>query len=271
MFLGVIAILFALGLVRHEPARWWPALTYTSNYFGTGTWLTGHSWSLSVEEQFYLCWPLVMATTSRRTALRVAGAVIAVAPFVRLGLFALARDYDLARGWDFDFIAAGCALALAAPTLAKSPRWNALLRSWWLAAAFAAIVSLHFVLHHSHRWVFIIEILTLLTAEAFVLAVVLAWCVERPRTAIGRVLNAGPIRWLGMISYSLYLWQQLFFRPDATWPAVATISATLAAATLSFYLVERPSLRVRGRIERWWERRQADRRDGLVGERIVGG
>ena len=254
-FLAVIAFLFARGMMGDGPARWWPALTYTSNYFPTGAWLTGHTWSLSVEEQFYLCWPLVIARTSRTTALRVAGGVIVAAPVVRVALFALTRDYDVARGWDFDFIAAGCALALAAPMLAKSQRWNSLLRSWWLGAGFVALLAVHLALRQSHRWLFVGEIFAFLSAEALVLTVVVAWCVERPGTAIGRVLNAAPVRWLGIISYSVYLWQQLFFRPHAPWPRFATAAAALCAAILSFYLVERPSLRLRGWLERWWESR----------------
>ena len=257
VFLAAVALFMSSGVLPQADVRWWPALTYTSNYFHVGAWFIAHSWSLSVEEQFYLCWPLVIAFASRRTALRVALTVIALAPFIRVGIFVATRDYDAAQNWDFDFIAAGCALALAAPTLARSELWIALNRAPRLVAACLAVVFLHLAFSHSHRWVFVVEILAELTIEAVVIAAALAWCVQRPDTLVGRLLNAPPVRWIGLISYSLYLWQQVFFRPSGTLTPVQAAAATLLVSMLSYYLIERPALRARGRLERWWTSRHS--------------
>jgi peptidoglycan/LPS O-acetylase OafA/YrhL len=70
---------------------------------------------------------------------------------------------------------------------------------------------------------------------------------------VGRVLNSRPFVFVGLISYSIYLWQQLFLNRYATSLPTSfplNIVLAIAAALASYYLVERPSLRLRHRIER---------------------
>ena len=85
-------------------------------------------------------------------------------------------------------------------------------------------------------------------------ALCLDWAVTYSDGRIGRVLNAKPLVWIGLTSYSLYLWQQLFVNrlsnsAIASFPA--NIAVALAAATASYWLVERPALRLRKRAEAW--------------------
>jgi peptidoglycan/LPS O-acetylase OafA/YrhL len=61
-----------------------------------------------------------------------------------------------------------------------------------------------------------------------------------------RVLNCGPVIWLGQISYSLYLWQEPFCA-DRHMRSGYLVFAAIACACLSYYFVERPMLRVRER------------------------
>jgi len=65
-----------------------------------------------------------------------------------------------------------------------------------------------------------------------------------------RALNWGPVAWLGQISYSVYLWQELFCSNAALHFGYALVLPTLACACLSYYLVERPMLRRREKLGR---------------------
>jgi peptidoglycan/LPS O-acetylase OafA/YrhL len=63
-----------------------------------------------------------------------------------------------------------------------------------------------------------------------------------------RLLNLAPLVWLGNISYSLYLWQQFFLDPSLIPSSRYGVLLAVAAASLSYYLVEKPILRARERM-----------------------
>jgi peptidoglycan/LPS O-acetylase OafA/YrhL len=77
---------------------------------------------------------------------------------------------------------------------------------------------------------------------------------------VGRALNYAPLVFVGTMSYSLYLWQQLFLNRSASGAMSRfplNIALACAAALASYYLVERPSLRLRRRVEAYWRRPMA--------------
>jgi len=67
-----------------------------------------------------------------------------------------------------------------------------------------------------------------------------------------RALNWSPVAWLGKISYSVYLWQELFCSNPAFQAGYALIVPTVACACLSYYFVEQPMLNLRDK----WARNQ---------------
>jgi len=83
-------------------------------------------------------------------------------------------------------------------------------------------------------------------------ALAIAHCVLRASGVAGRFLNLRPIVYIGTLSYSIYLWQQLFIDRNST-SIIATFPLNLALVGLfaasSFYMVERPFLRMRPRVE----------------------
>jgi len=230
-----VAYLLVVWLTLTPPigARWWPALTYTSNVFTTGWWQTGHTWSLSVEEQFYLTWPLLFAFGPRR-ARQIALVVFAISPLIRTLVFLVTRNGSAGASWCHDFIAAGALLALTYPK-GFAFRWS------WLAPIMAVILTLIF--EGGTRWIFAAQMTVGMSVEALAVVVSVAWCLARPASLIGRVLEWRPIRALGLISYSLYLWQELFlYRGANVWFG---IPAALIAATASYWAIERPGLALR--------------------------
>jgi peptidoglycan/LPS O-acetylase OafA/YrhL len=227
------------------------ALTYTANYHPSRSWNVGHTWSLSVEEQFYLLWPAVLVLLGPRRGLWAALSFIAVAPIVRFGLWVFVPSARNGLGTSFetvaDAIATGCVLACAHEWLHRQRFYRWILTS---------------------RWLFLIPILALITGAMasrprlyylfgftlrnMLIVVCVDWCVGNPNGRIGRALNSRPFVFIGAISYSIYLWQQIFLnRFVEAWPTRVPISVILvgSAALASYYLIERPSLRMRQRIE----------------------
>jgi peptidoglycan/LPS O-acetylase OafA/YrhL len=79
---------------------------------------------------------------------------------------------------------------------------------------------------------------------AFLLAISIGWLVGNPGSAASRLLSSAPLVTIGLLSYSLYLWQELFLGPHFAWwslPALAMVSSA------SYWFVERPALRLRNR------------------------
>jgi peptidoglycan/LPS O-acetylase OafA/YrhL len=86
--------------------------------------------------------------------------------------------------------------------------------------------------------------------DPILVAALLVQAIAWPRAGFAKVLNWQPVRYLGTISYSIYLYQQMLIDPvkklAARWPALSlpfTVAAVVAAASASYWIVERPFLR----------------------------
>jgi peptidoglycan/LPS O-acetylase OafA/YrhL len=92
-----------------------------------------------------------------------------------------------------------------------------------------------------------------MTALNLAIALIIDRCVRHPDDRFGRLLNWKPMAFIGVLSYSLYLWQEPFLNrlgdQPINWFPVNLI-LTFAAALASYYLVEKPFLEIRRRIER---------------------
>jgi peptidoglycan/LPS O-acetylase OafA/YrhL len=247
--IAVLVLAQAAGwiqLARHDVAR---TLTYTSNYYEERSWYFGHTWSLSVEEQFYLMWPAVLVLARTRRAILIAAGVVLAAPLVRLGLWEVWRVSIGARFETVaDAIAIGCVLAGVRDRLHRSPLYLRALASPAFALVPLAVISAN--LTHDHPVVFFVAGFTVINLGV---ALCLDWCVTFPDGAVGRVLNAAPLVFIGVMSYSLYLWQQPFLnRASSTLEAAFPLNIALAfgCALVSYYVVERPALAFRRQIER---------------------
>jgi peptidoglycan/LPS O-acetylase OafA/YrhL len=252
-FLAAIGIAAWLGWIAVGRGEWLAALAYTMNYVPVPSWEIGHLWSLSVEEQFYLLWPLLLARAELRRAALVALAFFLLAAPLRVAMRVLIDDTALEDLPVFpavaDGIAIGCLFAIARPWLraqvwylrASDPRWLPLQ------------VPLVFVIHHASNawgWVDLLGYPLLLLQVAMIVEASTRW---DPRRLAARVLNAAPLAWLGSVSYSLYLWQQPFLHHrlqavHTTFPLNLTLA--FGMALLSYHLLERPLLRLRGRFAR---------------------
>ena len=249
-FLGVLLVFGGLDLVALRPADVLHAATYTMNYFPERAWPLGHSWSLSVEEQFYILWPAALLL-GRRQGLWLAGAMLVLAPVMRLAVFYFAPElvrYE--AGYRFetvaDALATGCLLAGCRDWLNRAPRAQRALSSH-LFVLVPLLVVFAATWHPEFRPYLVVGV----TIQNLGIAACIAWTVANPGGWIGKFLNLRPMILVGTMSYSIYLWQQPIINPFSATPLPWLLSLALlaVAAGASYYLIERPAVAWRRRLE----------------------
>lgn len=246
--LGVAAAFGAFALAPHDLAR---GATYTSNYYLGRSWFLAHTWSLSVEEQFYLLWPAALLLAGLRRGLFIAAAVVLLSPFIRVAEWELFRSAGAGVGMRFetvaDSIATGCLLAGMRAFLHSKRLYRRLLDSrTFIAVPILAVLA---NLAHDHP---LVNFGLGMSAANIAIALCIDWAVTHHDGRVGRVLNAAPLVFVGWLSYSLYLWQQPFLNRASQAPLAAfplNIICVITLALASYYLVEQPALRARRRLE----------------------
>jgi peptidoglycan/LPS O-acetylase OafA/YrhL len=226
--------------------------------------LTDHTWSLAIEEQFYLVWPALLLGTiwlarrrgsdPLRAALILALTLAAASALLRFALWSgVHSEIRLYYGTDTraDSLLIGGAVGIcyASGWLARARRWLPALAP---VAALVILAAFGFAHRDSARLY-----LGGLTAFAIVVATLIGGLALAPANPVGRVLALAPMVWIGRISYGIYLWHWPVFRYlhearlGLSWgpTQLVRIAVTLAAATISYYLVERPMLRLRHRFD----------------------
>jgi peptidoglycan/LPS O-acetylase OafA/YrhL len=213
---------------------------------------TAHFWSLAVEEHFYLIWAPLLAFLKPRRAIKAAFILAAAVCLWRLVdahygiMHALAPATWAGQRTDsrLDALLWGCLTALFFPQIKRIFAHR--LWSW----AWIPMLVYLVVLERYH-----LPLLTLQLALLF--PCLLMSTVLFPKNALGRLLELPFMRWIGALSYSLYLWQELFLQPSRgpnslertsgfyhlqQWPW--NLIAILICACGSHYLLEKPMIRL---------------------------
>jgi peptidoglycan/LPS O-acetylase OafA/YrhL len=236
------------------------SLTYTSNYFVPDTWNLLHTWSLSVEEQFYLVFPFVLIFLGHRKIGWLLAALIVVCPLLRI------YDYQIsgggARMWIYygfhanaDGLATGCLLAVFYERLHRSAAY---LKALGSRLFFLVPVALVLVNSYTEPREFYLGVT--FTVSNLLIALSIDWAITNYRgNVVGRLLNTAPVERVGAMSYSIYLWQQPFLNHDAVrWFNLFpyNLVGIVLLSSISYFLVEKYSLKWRG----WLEERLFDRK-----------
>lgn len=263
LYVAVVALLSILGLYSDALSTWIGTLTFNRDLVGLGRSVTTHFWSLGVEEKFYLGWPITFVLLRLWDRTRIAVLMLCIpiicCPFLRTGIIQAQFGHGILSrllgpnsiALYADGLAIGCLgaiLSMAYPTkagkLISGPvLWSCLtsflLGAYWMewhggTVGYALIPSL----------------------QAIALVVALWITINRHEGLLYRFLNLRPIAWLGVLSYSFYVWQQLFvghfagevlgslwFYDWRIWWVPA-----LGIACASYYGVERPFLKLKERI-----------------------
>jgi peptidoglycan/LPS O-acetylase OafA/YrhL len=209
-----------------------------------------HTWSLGVEEQFYICFPLFLAWIAARRG-RGAWSIIATlfALSLALALVAPGRGHEAAtfyllptRAWE---LLAGALLVFTPSTWRAGPALSGALS----AIGLIAIIAGTFLIRPETRWPAALMLVPVLGAAAIIAA-----NRDTPSVAM-RLLTLRPVVATGLISYSLYLWHwpllvfAQFLRPAlSVGEILAIVGATFALAALSLRFIERPFRRRSGGV-----------------------
>lgn len=201
------------------------ALTFTCNFGGCGAWYGAHTWSLSVEEQFYLIMPVAFLLLAARRR-----SILTWTPLALMLLIAVIALFSSSRVLEpFLLISFGVACAMNEDMLRavtkSAPRW-----------LFPVLIVLSLMAMRLSDTRFH---LVGLAALAPLLAAVVMWTAFREPP----LLKAGPMVAVGKVSYTIYLWQQIAVAPydGAGWPFYfVTVSACVLWAFASYRWIEGP-------------------------------
>lgn len=251
-------------LVKHSRILWGQVI---ATFFFVGNYYQGlnhypenglsHAWSLGVEEQYYLLWPalVLLLARNRQLLLRVTCWGILLVWIYRVILqFAGVPEEYIYTAFDtrIDHLLVGCVLAI-------SLHYGYFARFWTIVCARTMLLPLGgLVLSTTAAWFYGTTYRNTVgfMVDPVLVAVLMTQLLASPQRYLAW-MDSGPLVYLGTISYSTYLYHEMAARIVAKavgrMPAgvliVAGVAATYVAASISYYAVERPFLRLRGRIE----------------------
>ena len=251
--LAGIVVIAALGAINITYSNLPSCLLFYRNYKSLATdYYTAHYWSLSLEEHFYLFWPMLLVAVKPKRAGKVA--------------FILAMAVFCWRVLEMHFHFLSGILPEENVTCRTDTRLDALLWGCLAAIYFPAIKRRVERTRFSQLWLPILAVLLvtqaihtpILRLQTMLVPALVLSTVLQPASLLGRFLEWKPLCWIGIISYSLYLWQELFL------PHVPLVMATgafrhlqqppwsllaiLGCACLSRYLIEIPMTRLGHRL-----------------------
>lgn len=231
-------------------------MTYTTNILGFdhGSTALGHLWTLATEEQFYLVWPLVLFVAIKWRRVRtvtwacIVGATLACAATIFLAGSTPERVYTLPTSWCVSMLI-GALSYLERDALSRILTFEKMPRHLVRGISIVALAYIS-LLPEMKAWA---GTYLLVGPAIALLTVVLIFDFKRFNGPAPRFVR--PLLALGTISYAAYLWN----KPIVSWlgdsplglvNGVASIVLTLLAATVSWWIIERPIATLRRRNDR---------------------
>ncbi|SAK65519.1 acyltransferase family protein [Caballeronia ptereochthonis] len=263
MYLAIVAFMSFAGLVDIDHRQVAVAALHLWNYsaiagmgslnaaHADGAWYLGHFWTLALEEQFYWFWPPLLFHILKRGNQRALVALIVLVPLVRIATYfaapSLRGQLSMMLHTGIDPILIGCFVALNKDGLkarvAALP-WGPVIPTATVLLLLFAVSALQAKLGGLWRATYGT------TIESAMVGFVIVVLISQKDFWFSRLLRTAPFVYVGTISFSLYLWQQLFsnVHSPVAYRFPLCVVGALAAATLSYYLIEAPFLRIKDRF-----------------------
>jgi peptidoglycan/LPS O-acetylase OafA/YrhL len=259
------ALTLGLLFLAHKPInvpQTVASLLYVNNYYqailGDPNTVFSHTWSLAVEEQFYLIWaPSIIVLLRRRSILPALVTAIVTIWIYRLVLvfFGVHQGY-IYEAFDTraDHLLTGCLLAW----LLFEQKWVRLFelvcRPWVMVLITVVLAILNIA---EFRYEAIFRDTVAFTFEPALVAMLIPGLIHASGSLVGRILESPIVSGIGRISYSMYLYQQIVIGPvekalisqPVVLRAFASLIVTIAIALCSYYLIEKPFLRLKSRFQ----------------------
>jgi peptidoglycan/LPS O-acetylase OafA/YrhL len=255
-------------LIRHREILWPQALAsllYVNNYYqgihGDPNTGFSHTWSLAVEEQFYMLWPmafLALRQDYRRMGKYLVCAIVSIWIYRAILVF----GFQVFEGYIYeafdtriDHLLVGCLLAVTLRAGWFPVFWNWICQEWVALSVLcllAASGAMEAIYGSDYRDKISFVVTPLLTA------IWIAQIIALRDSLLWSWMNLPLVRYFGRISYSIYLYQQMVVSPPQKWfasfpivvPFVVSVAAVITAASLSYFLVEKPFLKLKSAFGR---------------------
>jgi peptidoglycan/LPS O-acetylase OafA/YrhL len=242
LMLGVTLALSLLGYIHVAPKSFLMAASFTCNTQPTSCgWFAGHTWSVATEEQFYLFWPLLLTLLGFRSVARAALVICIL--FIAADQFSLLTVAFIHNALSGACVAAGALFASSETlrTLVSRARFPLVL------GAACLLFGKPFLQDHVYG-------LSAVTAAItpFLIIIVIFSC-SRYRARLENVMAIRALSAIGLVSYGLYLWQEMFLGEASNYLSHSFLDYTPLCALivlLSYFLVEVPLMRVGARVSR---------------------
>lgn len=214
-------------------------LFYKNYSFSEYSVYTGHIWSLANEEHFYLIWPWIVLYFNKKSINYLAILIVLASPLIRVATYlffpSLHRLIDIMSHCRLDSFMIGCLIAINYEYLLEKIK-NIETRKMHLWGA-GILVLYFFILpyykfHAFKGYWFLLGIFL----NAFLSGMILIALTRDGDSLVYRLFNNVIIRHIGIISYSMYIWQEFFTYHLES--AVLAIVSSYLTALISFVLIE---------------------------------